>query len=242
MRNCSALLISIALCSCALFAQTVRVPFIGCPADTQKDPEEAPRGTELAVQTQRSRARKLAYYKSSVTPGILAPRGWHCLGVIGSGGSSLFVSPEPIKVLFGSGWSGIEGPAVEIDDVFGGTSGRFDVAEVIARVFPAQRAFVQNVIDLFDQPASEYTFAPYPKDKLIVQADRLVRFQTPPHSEGLGTMNRLRANADPIDGIALLEGQTPDLLMLRVRLPPEQRDLSRVIIQELLVRQRRDAR
>jgi hypothetical protein len=113
---------------------------------------------------------------------------------------------------------------------------------VIARVFPAQRAFVQNVIDLFDQPVSTYAYGSYTKDKLISQTDRLVQFQTPPHSEGLGTMSRLKASDDPIDGVAILEGRNPDLLMLRVRLPLKQRDLASVIIQQLLLGQRSDAR
>ena len=77
---------------------------------------------------------------------------------------------------------------------------------------------------------------------LIVQTDRLVQFQTPSRSEGLGTMSRLKANDDPIDGVAILEGKNPDLLMLRVRLPPEQRDLAPAIIQDLLLRQRHNAR
>jgi hypothetical protein len=55
-------------------------------------------------------------------------------------------------------------------------------------------------------------------------------------------MSQLKAIDDPIDGIAMLEGKTPDLLILRVRLPREQRDLAPAIIQELLLRQRRDAR
>ena len=55
-------------------------------------------------------------------------------------------------------------------------------------------------------------------------------------------MNLLEANDDPIDGVALLQGQTPDLLMLRVRLPLKQRDLAPVIIEQLLLRQRSDAR
>jgi hypothetical protein len=55
-------------------------------------------------------------------------------------------------------------------------------------------------------------------------------------------MSRLKANDDPIDGVALLQGQTPDLLMLRVRLPLKQRDLAPMIIQQLLLRQRSDTR
>jgi hypothetical protein len=80
-------------------------------------------------------------------------------------------------------------------------------------------------------------------NRLILQTDRIVEYETPPHAEGLGTTNtRLKAGDGPIDGIAILEGKTTDLRMLRVRLPREQRDLAHAIIQELLVRQRRDAR
>jgi len=45
-------------------------------------------------------------------------------------------------------------------------------------------------------------------------------------------MNRLKANNDPIDGVATLEGDTPDLLMLRVRLPPNLRSLTPAIIHQ----------
>jgi hypothetical protein len=239
MRNCFVLLIALAL---PMVAQTVRVPFVGCGADTQLDPVEPPKGTDKVVQIGARRARRLAYYKAEVTSAVIAPVGWYCYGIIGSGGFSLFISPRPINALFGPGWRGVEGPSVEVDEIFGGTSGRFDVAQVLARVFPKQRAFVQSVIDSFDQPANTYTFGPYPKDKLIVQSDRLVQFQTAPHSEGLGTLNRLQANDDPIDGVAMLQGETPDLLILRVRLPRELRALTPTIIHDLLVRQSRDAR
>jgi hypothetical protein len=161
-------------------------------------------------------------------------------GIYGSSGSSLFVAPRPIEAQ-GAFPGGIAGSVIQVDNIDGGTSGRFAVAQVIARVFPAHKAFVQNVIDMFEG-AGDYAFAPYPGDKLIVQTDRLVQFQTLPHSEGLGTMSRLKANDDPIDGVAILEGKNPDLLMLRVRLPPEQRDLAPVIIQDLLLRQRNNSR
>jgi hypothetical protein len=132
--------------------------------------------------------------------------------------------------------------AVELQATQGGGSGMYEVAQVLARVFPSQRPYVQGVINSDVEPASDFTFGPYPNDELILQTKRLVRYRTPPHSDGLGTMSGLKANDDPIDGVAILEGKTPDLVVLRVRLPPEQRDLAPVIIQDLLVRQRRHAR
>jgi hypothetical protein len=132
--------------------------------------------------------------------------------------------------------------AVELDAIESGGSSTAMAAEVWARVFPAYRPLVRGLIDAGDLPAEVYTFSPYPDDKLIVQAARLVRFQTPPHSEGLGTMGHFKANDDPIDGAAILKGQNPDLLMLRVRLPRGQRDLAPVIIKDLLFRERGDTR
>jgi hypothetical protein len=46
------------------------------------------------------------------------------------------------------------------------TSGRFEVAEIIARVFPDYKDFVSLVMELFDFPPTEFTFGPYPNDVL----------------------------------------------------------------------------
>ncbi len=55
-------------------------------------------------------------------------------------------------------------------------------------------------------------------------------------------MGGLKANGDPIDGVAILDPKTLDLLVLNVRLPRELRDLAPIIIHDLLLRQRSDAR
>jgi hypothetical protein len=238
LRNRATVLI--ALFSSGLFAQTVRVPFVGCPADGQVGPVEAPKGSDQVVQVPKRAAQRLAYYQA-FGYGVLAPRGWYCFGTYGSGGSTLFMSSLPIKGTLNQNPAGLAGPAEAVSRTDGGTGGRFEVAQVIARVFPARKAYVEGVASEVE-PAIAFTFGPYPGDKLIVQTDRLVQFQTASHSEGLGTMSRLKADDDPIEGVAILEGKTPDLLMLRVRLPRELRDLAPVIIQDLLVRQRGDAR
>jgi hypothetical protein len=242
LRNRAAVLVL--LYGSALFAQTVRVPFVGCPSDGQVGPQEAPKGTDKVVHIETGAAKRLAYYEAVSSSGILAPRGWYCFGTLGSSSGVLFVSPQPIKRddLFSPNWRGIRGPTVEVDNTNGNGSGMYAVAHVLARVFPSQRPYVQGVINSDVEPASDFTFSPYPNDKLILQTKRLVRYRTAPRSEGLGTMNRLEASDDPIDGVAILEGPTPDLLMLRVRLPLKQRDLAPVIIRELLFGKRSDAR
>jgi len=238
MWNRAVLLI---LLSWTLLAQTSRVPFVGCVTLGQIERLEAPKGVDETVRIDTSAAKRLAYYKGEVSSGILAPRGWHCLGLWGSSGPRLYVLRDPMDEQSFPLSGGITGPAIEVDDVTAESSGRYEVAQVIARVFPAHWAFAKSIIDGLDD-GTYYKFGPFQKDRLIVQTDRLVRYRTPANSEGLGTMSLWKANEDPVDGVAMLQGPTPDLLMLRVRLPRNLRDLAPVIIQQLLLRQRRDAR
>jgi hypothetical protein len=180
-------------------------------------------------------AQQLAFYKSKEGFGVLAPRGWLCFGVYGSNGSALYVSRQEIVSanLLSSGWNGFSGPVVEIAENSGDTSGRFTVARVIARLFPAHRAFVENVIGEGIEPASSFPFGPFPKDKLNYRSKVMVEYETPANTEGLGTTSRLKKNGQPITGVAILIGETPDLLILSVRLPPNLTDLSSAILQQV---------
>lgn len=223
----------IALSCSAMMAQTARVPFVGCKSFGQADIRKAPEAGNQVVRITATEAAKLAYYKASVAPGVLAPKGWNCVGLYGSSGGDLLVAPQSLDgdVFVRKGQ--ITGPSLEVSEIGGGTSGRDEVAQVIARVFPGHKAFVQDVIDSFDFTAGQFTFAPYPGDKLTLQTDKLVEYQTAAGSEGLGSVDtRLSRNGSPIEGVAILEGDTPDLLMLRVRLPRELRDLTPAIIHQ----------
>ena len=70
------------------------------------------------------------------------------------------------------------------------------------------------------------------RDKLVYKSDRIVEFETPAKSEGLGTMSVLLPNSDPIRGVKILSGGTPDLTSLSIRLPAKDNDLTTVIIQQ----------
>lgn len=175
-------------------------------------------------------APRLAYYEAATARGVLAPRGWFCFGVYGSGGSSIFVTPEPIKSAFSSRFLG---ELVQLEHTDGETSGRFFVAQVIARVFPSERAFVDSVIETFDFFASEVTFSPYPGDKLTYRSDRVLEYSTAPDTQGLGTSDWIPPNKDSIEGLAILEGDTPNLLMLRMRLRPELKALESQIMADV---------
>ena len=120
-----------------------------------------------------------------------------------------------------------------ISSEFGDTSGRFGVAETIARVFPSHMAFVKKVVTEGIAPASSFPSGPFPKDKLTYRSDDIVEFQTPAHTEGLGTQSRLQKDGYAIRGVALLHGKEPNLIQLSVRFSPDTGDLAAVIIRQV---------
>lgn len=210
------------------------VPFVGCKADGQAGPLDAPTGQPKAFPIPSALAQRLAYYKAEQGPGVLAPRGWQCFCTYGSSGGSLFVAPQKIDpaLLFSDSWKGFTGPVVQFSVSIGDTSGRFSVARVIARVFPAHKEFVKAAIEENIMPASDFPSGPYPKDKLTYKNKEMVEFETLAMSEGLGTMSRLLPNSNSIHGVRILSGDTPDLTSLTMRLPASDNDLTSVIIQQ----------
>lgn len=210
----------------------VSVPFVGCKSDGQVGPLEAPDGKTVPMAIGFKAAQELAYYKSAQGIGTLAPRGWYCFATYGSSGQSLYVRPEPIdtKNIFSSSRSRFAGPLIQVSRRFGDTSGRFTVAEIIARVFPAYQAFVRGVIRDFDQPAGSFPSGPYPTDTLGYRSKTVVEYRTPPQTDGLGTYSWLEKNGSPIEGAAILVGPSPDLMLLAVRLPPDLNGLTPTII------------
>jgi hypothetical protein len=137
------------------------IPFVGCPSFGMLEVSEAPKGTDELVRISEQDGLALAYYKSADGIGVLAPRGWYCQGASGSGGAALFVGPRPI-IHNSSGWEGLGGAVIEVNDISGENSGRYEIAELIARVFPAYRSFALRVGN-FDSPLPS---GPYPKDSL----------------------------------------------------------------------------
>ena len=210
------------------------MPFVGCPSDGQAGPVKAPAGQNKPVTLPAGDAQRLAYYKAEYSAGVLAPRGWHCFSTYGSNGADLFVSPDAIdsKALFSTDWKGFSGQAIQVSVSSGGTSGRFQVAKIIARVFPEYKAFAENVVAEGIEPASDFPFGPYPKDKLTYRSKSVVEFETPANTQGLGTRSRLQANASPIDGVAILSGKDTDLILLSARVSAKDRDLIPLIVQQ----------
>jgi hypothetical protein len=186
-------------------------------------------------------ADQLAWYEFNGNAGqfgMLGPRGWNCFATIGSDGWTLYIAPESLdsaKLLEHKNWKGFTGPAIQLSGFDGGTSGRFEVARVVARVFPAHRDYARMIIKEGFGPASDYPFGPFPSDRLTYKGKELVEFTTPARQRGLGTMSWLLPSDQPIAGFALLSiGPNVDteLLHLSLRLPPSLSALGATLIQQ----------
>ena len=228
-------LLALAWASAAGAARPARVPFVGCPQDGQLGPQPAPlRGNVPPVPA--AAAEQLAFYASHDV-GVLAPRGWHCFGLEGSDGSILIVTPErhSAQELFNAAVP-LRGPVVQRSFRFGGTSGRFEVARVIARAFPAQMAFARQVAaEGIGDPLPN---GPYPTDRMVRLRPNAVGYRTPAGAEGLGTDSRLAPGDRPIDGLVVLDTSAGDtnLIKIDVRLPAAQAGLATPILNAELPR------
>ena len=120
-------LLACALSTLTAAAQKVPVSFVGCPSDGQLGPQPAPNHHANLPTLPSAIAAQLAYYAAAQGPAILAPRGWTCFAQYGSDGDILYVAPQPITfdLLVSSRWQGFPGPAIEVFDMSGQTSGRF---------------------------------------------------------------------------------------------------------------------
>jgi hypothetical protein len=157
---------------------------------------------------------------------------------MGSNGETLLVTPEPHKAddFLRTPPTALTGSAVQLSLSYGGTSGRFNVAKIAARVFPIAQRFVQEVIDEqkgisgadFD-PGKEFPSGPYPNDVLTRRSDTEVEFTTPGNSDGLGTRSWLAKNDNPIVGLLNLETAEMDLVQADVRLPADMHGLTPAI-------------
>lgn len=212
-------------------AALTRVPFVGCRSDGQLGPQKAPKFRHTPVLPLDA-AQQLAFYAALDGPGVLAPRGWHCFGVYGSNGSGLVVTPEKLipGEFFKQHQFSTKGYGVELAFDYGGTSGRWAVAEAIARYFPRHRSFIQeNFQGLNVGPLPS---GPYPRDRFTRRTDKLVQYTTPPLTKGGGTIWVLAPSTDPVEGLSMLvnESDGPDLLRVNVRLPDAERALAKIIL------------
>jgi hypothetical protein len=196
----------------------VPVPFVGCASNGQAGPVAAPKTPPWQALAPAASAGRLAYY-ASAHMGILAPRGWSCFGTYGSSGQTLYVSPKSSQ--HGGPFTG---PAIQISKYYGDTSGRFWVADIAGRLFPAAQSYVQSI--LADGDPNYVPSTPYPGDTLTRKSDTVVEYLTAAGCEGMGTAGALTASDQPVHGVAMLfPGEDMDMVKSDVRLSPPMRDL-----------------
>lgn len=212
----------------AAFAQTT-VPFVGCPSVGQVESNKAPKGKPKRVSLSPQIASQLAHY-SGGGHDVLAPRGWHCLAAVGSGGEVLLVAPTADVIQsFEANNGRILGPAILAARHFSETSGRYAAAEVAARVFPSQRKLAVETLQDIDRPVPEGAF---PTDQLTYRSNDIVEFTTPANTDGLGTLFRLGKDDTPIRGLEILLHPEPNIIDLSVRLSSTQSHLTDAIIHQ----------
>jgi hypothetical protein len=216
---------------------SAEVPLIGCPQDGQmglREPPALPKTARLLIPG--GTAQKLAYYTANPSGrgGVLGPRGWSCRAVSGSDGDVLYVTPPEAPANFDDPWMG---PQIVRRFSEGGTSGRFAVARVIARVFPQARPFAEGVRDEGMDDANAYVFAPWPSDRIRHLAQDVVSYQTPAGQNGLGTDGEEPVPPLATQGLVFLIGDPavePSVRLLKVRLSGNDAALYPAIAAEML--------
>ncbi len=207
------------------------VAFVGCPADGQLGPQEPPSAPAVEVGLDAELALQLAYYKGAYGPGVFAPAGWHCRTWYGSAGAYTVATPE-VPPVNGDLAHTLTGPGVEVEEKSGGTSGRFAVAVVSARLFPdLMREFIRQVRAEKLIKDSAFEVRPYPDDVLHPITDNMIEFITPASRPGFGTEGLAESDL-PIHGVAAIADPhgEPSLLVLRSRLPTGQDRLNATLV------------
>jgi hypothetical protein len=208
------------------------IELIGCPVFGHADeaPEAAPAKRLIKLSLRKGMASRMAVYRGALGPAVFGPRGWHCFARYGSGAFVLDVRPEPFNASGEAqgGPFGSNSRAISVEIINGGTSGRYEAAPIIARLFPEFRSFAEEVRDMGGIPRSEFVFAPYPNDRVITLAYNVVEFETPGNSEGIGTRGGFVAGPDSIKGIASVSGSPsePSVRVMRARLGSQFSDVT----------------
>ncbi len=195
------------------------VPLIGCPADGVGGPVKAPIAGTVAVTAPAEPAGRLAYYaaafQTATDHGVLAPLNWQCGAINTATGTTLYVAPEPVnldKLLHYQ--QTFSGPVVVLSVTQGTGDGKAVVNE-----------FVNNFLDKL--PAPKDPTDPKPLQQFgtkqleaLLQPQITIReFEMPPDQDVPGLDNSVEPNQQPIQGVAIVVGPTPDLIVVETRLP-----------------------
>ena len=211
------------------------VPFVGCPTEGMSGPVAAPAKPPAYARAPAAQAGQLALYVAEGQQ-VLAPGGWHCIEIYGSGGAFLLVTPHSYTAATLPETNKLVGPAVELSLLNGENSGRDQVAEVFSRLFPFKRAFIHSAAAEYDA-LHRYPGGPFPGDSTVRRSRTEVDYTTPPRRQGMGTYeSRLQPGRDPIVGTAMLarvQG-VDSVVLLNIRLPPQLHALGPAILRSAI--------
>src|SRR5262245_25056353 len=221
----ASLLLAGSIPSCATpHIQRVTVPYVPCPTDGQVGPITAPNGPPRMVALSAETARQIAYYQGGVGQGVFAPRGWQCRVSYGSAGHWILIAPDTNEAHLGR-----PAPlAVTVDVHDGGTSGRFGVADYLARLFPKLGASFIERVKSESIPGVELSPEPYSSDSVKYLNNLTAEFVTPPNTVGLGTDV---PSEEATHGIVILDTSSDwSIIALRVRLGSTMQQLVPAIV------------
>jgi hypothetical protein len=207
---------------------------VACPAigGAGAEPRAAPHPAPKSLPNQTTvGAARIAYYRAAEGPGVFAPRGWHCQTWSGSNGAFIIVTPSAPPQIIPR--EPVKGRGVMAIESYGGTSGRFDVAEVSARLFPDVMADFIARVKAEGFPSPDFSkIKPYPDDKYTYLNPKLVTFTTPAHHDGIGT-GIFVPSADPVRGVVSLaagDDHETTVLQYDLRLSPSDDRLAQALI------------
>jgi hypothetical protein len=146
------------------------------------------------------------------------------------------LSPTPVQSseLFAGNWKGLHGAAIILSYDDGGTSGRYGVADTIAKFFPDYMYFAHQVEHQDKEDGGSFVLSKLTpiSDRIVHVGNREIKYETPANSEGLGTGYWLARDERPVTGVVLLN-KDADLytVNLFMRLPSADEVLTPFITQ-----------
>ncbi len=241
MRKSNTLMwFSVLMLTCAgTLAQAGTVDFVSCPANGTFGPLAPPIHSGSVFIPGAGLSASLAYYKASEGVGVFAPVGWQCREWYGSGEITLVVAPHAVSPSYGRK---INGPAVTVTSIDGGTSGMIPAEQLISQLFPKQdTAFVKWVKS--DEKGDYFPLKNYSRpfiDKKIFHrvSPTLLEFTASASRTAFGAGGKLSAVAQSSGGMVMLVPPKawPGVIIVRVRLPASQGELLSVILKLMVAR------
>lgn len=203
------------------------VPVVACSLQTMLGPEpvSVPE-TAIAVASAEWRAR-LAFYSYGGTTGVYGPRNWYCHAHSGTGGSVIYITPDPGDPFSGSTQRGRLGLTLLDEAGYGGHA--VTVLESGAPLFANLRALARrpSIYPIGYPGLTDKQMEPIANEQVMHESATRATFCDPPgvHGSGVGS-----GGAYPSCGVAVEHmpgnprGQVaPDLRVFSVTLSQQDR-------------------